>query len=129
MPLVRIDVIAPKSPEYKRSLLTGVRAAVTGAFGVDDGRVSLRVIETRDDDVDLPSCRTERLTIIEVLMYEGRTPEMKSAMATAAREALAADPGIEPSEVQIAFREFSKTDLDVPAGEAEGARQRAPIGG
>lgn len=116
MPLVRIDVIAQKSPDYRRAVLRGVRGAITGAFGVDDGRVSLRLIETPADDVDLPSCRTERLTVIEVLMYEGRTPEMKRAMATAAREALAADPGIEPSEVQIAFHEFSKTDLDVPPG-------------
>jgi hypothetical protein len=51
-------------------------------------------------------------------MYEGRSPEMKHAMATAARRALARDPGIEPSEIQIAFREFSKTDLDVPPGVA-----------
>lgn len=118
MPLVRIDITGPKAPEYKRALLAGVRGAITSAFGVDDARVVVRIIETPADDVDAPPCRSARFCVVDVLMYEGRTPEMKHAMATAAREALTVDPGIEPSEVQIAFREFSKTDLDVPPGEA-----------
>jgi len=118
MPIVRIDVVGPKSPDYKRALLAAVRAAVTATLGADDGRVSLRVVETPACDVDLPACRTERMTVIEVLMYEGRTPEMKQAMASHVRAALSTDPGIEASEIQIAFRELSKTDLDVPPGEA-----------
>lgn len=118
MPIVRIDVVGPKRAAYKRALLAGVRSAVTSALGVGDERVTLRIIETEADDVDLPSCRTERFTVIEVAMYEGRTPEMKAAMVAAARDALAADPGIEPSEVQVAFREYARCDLDVPPGEA-----------
>jgi phenylpyruvate tautomerase PptA (4-oxalocrotonate tautomerase family) len=118
VPLVRIDITGPKEPEYKRALLAGVRGAITNAFGVDDSRVVLRVVETPADDVDVPPCRSERLCVIDILMYEGRTPEMKAMMAAEARRALALDPGVEPSDVMISFRESSRLDLDVPPGEA-----------
>jgi len=120
MPLLRIDITGPKSPAYKRALLTGARAAVTGAFGAPDGRVTVRVVETPASDVDMPSCRTERFTLVDVLAFEGRTPEIKAAMAAALREAYAADPGIEPSEVAVSFRDAVPHDLDVLPGEATG---------
>lgn len=119
MPLVRIDITGPKAPEYKRALLAGVRGAITSAFGVDDARVVVRIIETPADDVDAPPCRSARFCVVDVLMYEGRTPEMKRAMVAAAREALAVEPGIEPREVAVSFREASKLDLDVLPGAAE----------
>lgn len=118
MPLLRIDVTGPKSPAYKAALLAGARAAVTRAFGVPDGRVVVRVAETPADDVGLPSCRTDRFTLVDVLAYEGRTPELKRALSAALRDAYAADPGIEPSEVAVSFRDASPDDLDVLPGEA-----------
>lgn len=118
MPIVRIDVVGPKTPAYKSAVLAGVRRAVTTGFAVPDERVTVRIVETGGADVDLPSCRTERFTVIEVTMYEGRTADLKAAMAAAAREALAADPGIEASEIQVAFIELSRENLDVPPGQA-----------
>jgi phenylpyruvate tautomerase PptA (4-oxalocrotonate tautomerase family) len=118
MPFVRIDVVGPKTPEYKRALLSGTRAAITDVFGVADGRVAVRVVETPAEDVDLPSCRTERLTTLDVLMFEGRSDEMKAAMVEAVRGRLSSDPGIEPSEVVVSFREATPADLHVLPGEA-----------
>lgn len=120
MPILRIDITGPKSPAYKRALLTGARAAVIGAFGVPDGRVVVRVVETPAGDVDAPPCRTDRYTLVDVLAYEGRTPQLKRALAAALRDAYATDPGIEPSEVAITFRDASPDDLDVLPGEAKG---------
>lgn len=122
MPIVRIDVTGPKTPEWRRSVLAAVRAGVTEALEVPDRRVTLRIVETPDDCVDVPDCRTARYTLIDVLMYEGKTPEQKAAMVAAIRRRLAADPGIEPSEVAIAVRDASAVDLDVMPGEAAGPR-------
>lgn len=116
MPFVRIDVTGPKSPEYKRALLTGTRGALTGVFGVPDSRVTVRVIETPAADIDTAPGRTERLTMVDVLMFEGRTAELKSEMTADLRERLAKDPGIEPSEVVVNFRDAGPIDLDVFAG-------------
>ena len=116
MPFIRIDVTGPKSSDYKKALLAGTRATVTSVFDVPDARVTVRVIETPAADVDAPVCRTERLTMVDVLMFEGRTPELKAAMVAALRNALAKDPGIEPTEVIVNFREANAVDLDVLRG-------------
>ena len=116
MPFIRIDVTGPKAADYKRALLAGTRAAVTKSFGVADDRVTVRVLETPGADVDTAPGRTERMTMVDVLMFEGRSAEMKAAMTAALRDALANSPGIEPSEVVVNFREADAVDLDVFRG-------------
>jgi len=118
MPLVRIDVIAPKSPEYKRALMAATRRAVVEGLAAPDPRVTVRITETDPGNVDLPSCRTDRMTVVDVLLYEGRTDEMKTATASALRDALALDPGIEPCEVAVFFHDATTVDLDVLPGQA-----------
>jgi phenylpyruvate tautomerase PptA (4-oxalocrotonate tautomerase family) len=116
MPFIRIDVTGPKAAAYKRALLAGTRGAVTATFGVADERVTVRVVETPAADVDTAPGRTERMTMVDVLMFEGRSPELKAAMTAALRAALAHSPGIEPSEVIVNFREADAVDLDVFRG-------------
>lgn len=118
MPLVRIDVIAPKTSEYKRALIAATRRAIIEGLTAEDHRVIVRVVESHPDDVDLPSCRTERMTVVDILLYRGRTPETKAAMVAALRKALAADPGIEPCEVAVFFHDAAPSDLDVLPGDA-----------
>jgi phenylpyruvate tautomerase PptA (4-oxalocrotonate tautomerase family) len=118
VPVVRIDVAGPKSAEYRSALLAGVRAGVLAGLGVPDERVTVRLFETAAGDFDLPACRTERYTIVDVTMYAGRTPDLKAACIAAVRERLAENPGIEPSEVTVVFHDLTPTDLDVPPGEA-----------
>ena len=118
MPLVRIDVVGPKSTPWTDAVLAETRAAVTGALDVGDERVVVRVIETPAAQVSLPACRTERFTQVEVVLYEGRTNETKRAFVEELRARLALNPGIEPSEVTVDLRDCSKTDLDVLPGQA-----------
>jgi phenylpyruvate tautomerase PptA (4-oxalocrotonate tautomerase family) len=119
MPVVRIDITGPKAAEWKRALLESTRSAVVDALDAPDSRVTVRLVETPDDCVDIPDCRTRDFTVVEVLMYEGRTEETKHAFVAALREKLAADPGIPPSEVTVVLRDFSTLDLDVLPGEAD----------
>lgn len=116
MPIVRIDVTGPKDAAWKRALASRTCAAIVESLDVPRERVVVRVIETPDDCVDVPDCRTDRYTFVEVLMYEGRGADLKRAMVERIRAYLADDPGIEPSEVAIAIREASALDLDVLPG-------------
>ncbi|MDP2183365.1 MAG: tautomerase family protein [Actinomycetota bacterium] len=118
MPLVRIDIIGPKPPEYRRALLAGARDAVVSALGVPSQRVTVRLLETPAEDVYLHECRTEFFTHVEVLLYEGRTPEQKTGLVAALRDHFAKDPGIKPCEVAVGFCDASTVDLDVLPGEA-----------
>lgn len=119
MPVVRIDITGPRPAAWKRALLEGARSAAVEALGVPDTRVTVRVVEAPDDCVDVPDCRTRDFTVVEVLMYEGRTAEMKLAFVASLREKLAENPGIPPSEVTVVLRDSSTLDLDVLPGEAE----------
>lgn len=119
MPVVRIDITGPKPDSYKRALLSGARLAVTTALGVPDSRVTARVFDAVPECVDVPSCRTDRFTVVEVLLYEGRSPELKAALVAALRDVYAKSPGIEPSEVTVFIHDASPTDLDVLPGQAE----------
>jgi phenylpyruvate tautomerase PptA (4-oxalocrotonate tautomerase family) len=120
MPIARIDITGPKSAEYKRALIYAVRGAIVSCLGATDERVNVRVVETEPDCVDVPTCRTERYTVVDIMMYEGRTDEMELAFAETLRAKLASDPGIEPSEIAIALHSMSKIDLNVLPGEALG---------
>jgi phenylpyruvate tautomerase PptA (4-oxalocrotonate tautomerase family) len=118
MPLVRIDVIGPKSRDHKRSLMAATRRAIIEDLAAEDRRIVIRVVETAAADADLHSCRTERFTVVDILLYEGRTAEMKAATSASLRAALALNPGIEPCEVAVFFHDATPVDLDVLPGEA-----------
>ncbi len=118
MPLVRIDVTGPQTLDDIRAVLRGTRAGITEALGVPDDRVHLRLIETPPTHIDAPPCRTPHFTLVDIALYEGRTPELKAACVAAIRRELGADPGIPPSEVAVAFRDMSTVDLDILPGEA-----------
>jgi phenylpyruvate tautomerase PptA (4-oxalocrotonate tautomerase family) len=119
MPLVRIDVIGTKSDDYKRALMSAARRCIVEGMAAEDRRVTVRVTEAPAANVDLPACRDDSMTVLDILLYEGRSPEMKAATAAALRDALAVDPGIEPSEVTVFFHDATPVDLDVLPGQAD----------
>lgn len=119
MPIVRVDVSGPKTTSYKAAVLDGVRAGVTSGLAVPDARVTVRLVEIAPGESSLPSCRTERFTVVEIALYEGRTPELKNACVQAIRDNLADLPGIEPSEVAVLFNDKRVEDLNLPPGEAD----------
>lgn len=101
MPLVRIDVQSGKTTAYKRSILRGVRAAITTALEVPDDRVMQRIIETPVEDIDASDVRSDRLTIIEISMLPGRGPELKRALYERIVRELGLAPGIDAHDIMV----------------------------
>ena len=93
MPIVRIDIQEGKSVLYKRSILHGVRSALTDALGVPDDRIMQRIIETPVDDIDATEVKSDRLTIIEISMLP-RPAEVKEKLYTSISKHLGFEPGI-----------------------------------
>jgi len=118
VPIVRVDITGPKSAAYVRALLRGVRTAVVEGLAAPDERVTVRVIETAADHCDLPDCRTDRFTVVEIMLYAGRDDAKKAACSAMMRELLAAEPGIPACDVSIAYHDMTPVDLDVLPGEA-----------
>ena len=118
MPLATVRITGPKPAEYKQELLAIVRSTIVDGLVAPDERVVVRVCEDDSDCVDTPDCRTDRFTVVEVLLYAGRSADTKRAFVRLLRERLAITPGIEPSDVAVAFHDKSMVDLDVLPGEA-----------
>jgi len=101
MPIVRIDIQAGKSTAYKRSILHGVRAALTTALGVADDRVTQRIIEAAPEDIDATEVRSDRLTVIEIAMLPGRDKDMKLALYEQIVKKLGFEPGIAEHDIVV----------------------------
>lgn len=101
MPIVRIEIQSGKSTAYKRELLNGVRTAIVSALGVHDDRVMQRIIETPAEDIDTTEIRSDRLTIVEISMLEGRDRELKDALYQALLRRLALEPGITAHDLVV----------------------------
>jgi phenylpyruvate tautomerase PptA (4-oxalocrotonate tautomerase family) len=101
VPIVRIDIQSGKSTAYKRELLNGVRTAIVSALGVSDDRVMQRIVETPAEDIDTTEIRSDRLTIVEISMLEGRDRELKDALYQALLRRLALEPGITAHDLVV----------------------------
>jgi phenylpyruvate tautomerase PptA (4-oxalocrotonate tautomerase family) len=121
MAIVRIEIIAGRSAEERKSLLDAVHAALTDALKVPDDDPTLRVVEYSPGDCRVPLGRTERYTQIEIAMFAGRSLEAKRHLYRAIARNLQA-LGIQPADVVILLHESPLENWasgDVPASEQD----------
>ena len=59
MPLVRVDMIRGKSPEYKKQVLEIIHAGLVEALGIEDWDRFQRIIEIPKEDFEVPEGKTE----------------------------------------------------------------------
>jgi len=104
MPIVRIDIQAGKSTEYKRAILHGVRLAITEALSVPDDRVTQRIIETPAEDTDTTEIRSDRLTVVEITMMP-RPTDVKDELYRAVAKYLGIEPGISGHDLIVVANE------------------------
>ena len=64
MPLVRIEIIKGKSPEYKKMMLSCAHEALVEAISIEDWDRFQRIIEIDPEDFETSSEKTDRFTII-----------------------------------------------------------------
>lgn len=120
MPVVRIDIQEGKSTAYKRSILHGVRRAITFVLGVDEERIMQRLVESPAEDIDVSGGRTDSFTIVEIVMLAGRGPELKQKLYDAIVRELRFSPGIVARDV-IVYVVDPPPDCWCIAGEVPGS--------
>lgn len=104
MPLVRIEISAGKSVEYKKAMLDGIHNALVEAIKIPDSDRRQRLYELDEQHFERTG-RTGQYMIIEITMFKGRTFEAKKALYTAIVRNLEADPGIPGGEITIVIHE------------------------
>ena len=113
MPLVTLTVREGKSSEFKSMVLNAVHGALI-ASGVPEKDRFQRVLELSADDFrfdpeypDLTARRTEDFVLIEVLLSVGRSVKVKKKILADILGGLSKDPGLNPENVMVCFKETS----------------------
>ena len=77
MPLVRIEIIKGKSVDYKKEMLDAVHTALMNAIQIEDWDRFQRLYEIEDELFERSESKTDKFTMIELTMFQGRTKEQK----------------------------------------------------
>ena len=105
MPLVRIDMIKGKSPEYKKKVLSSVHEALVESLGIESWDRFQRIVEIDREDFETSSDKTDNFMIIELTLFPGRTKEQKESAIVKITEKLGSELGIKPTDVFIVINE------------------------
>jgi len=111
MPLVTLTVRQGKSKEFKTAVLAAVHQALV-ASGVPQTDRFQRVLELGPDDFrfdtqypDLTSERNDDFVLIEILLSVGRSVKVKKKILADLLAAAAKEPGLNPENVMVCFKE------------------------
>ena len=118
MPLVNISILKGKSPQYIKAIADSVNSAVieTMGFPEDDRYQIIHEVE--------PHClqfqeRTEDRVMMYLIMRAGRSNKSKQDFYSKVVKNLAANPGINPSNVLITIAENHDIDWSFGDGVAQ----------
>ena len=105
MPLVRIDMVKGKAPEYKKQLLRTVHEALVKSLGIEDWDRFQRIVEIDREDFEIPDSKSDDFLYIELTLFPGRTREQKRAVIETVTGDLNAKLGIAMTDVFIVINE------------------------
>jgi phenylpyruvate tautomerase PptA (4-oxalocrotonate tautomerase family) len=111
MPLITLTVQKPKTTAFKSGVLAAVHAALV-ASGVPEKDRFHRVLELDANDFrydgeypDLASPRDADFVLIEILLSVGRSVKVKRKILADLMAGVARDPGLNPENVMVVFKE------------------------
>jgi 4-oxalocrotonate tautomerase family enzyme len=122
VPLVKVTIYKGKSKEYKSALLDGIHNALVAAFKIPEDDRNQRLYELDDERFERRSNKSRDFTIIEILIFKGRSSEAKKKLYSEINSNLAKNPGIDSKDVLVVLNEQPKENWGVngkPANEVD----------
>lgn len=80
MPLVKISILNGRSDSEKKRLLDIVHSSLVEAFKIPDHDRIQRIYEFDEHDFEIPNNRSEKYSIIEIVIFPGRSAEAKQKL-------------------------------------------------
>lgn len=105
MPLVRIEILKGKTPEYRQTLLDTVHDALVTSLGIQDWDRFQRLYELEPGCFERAPGKSDQFTMIEVTLFPGRTRQQKALLYETMTELLHQRLGIQPTDVFIVLQE------------------------
>ena len=124
MPLVRIELVRGKSPEYRKAIADGVYKAMRETIQVPEND-RFEIISEHDaanfvyDRRYLGIDRSEHFVVIQIVLRRGRTTEAKQALYRRIAERLQESPGIRAEDVFVTLVENGLEDWSFGKGQAQ----------
>lgn len=97
----------------RKAFSDALHACVTAALGLPADKRFHRFIALDDEDLVHPADRSERYTIVEISMFEGRTKETKKKLIGLLFQRFEADLGIAPQDLEITIRESPRENWGI----------------
>lgn len=97
----------------RKAFSDALHACVTAALGLPADKRFHRFIALDDEDLVHPADRSERYTIVEISMFEGRTKETKKKLIGLLFQRFEADLGIAPQDLEITIRESPRENWSI----------------
>ncbi|MFB0919352.1 MAG: tautomerase family protein [Oscillospiraceae bacterium] len=116
MPLVKIEVLEGKSPEYKKALLDGVHQALVDALKIPDYDRMQRLYELDKEHFEISSNRTEDFILIELTIFQGRSFKAKKNLYKAIVDNLEKALFIKGTDILIVINEPPLENWGVSGG-------------
>jgi phenylpyruvate tautomerase PptA (4-oxalocrotonate tautomerase family) len=116
MPLVLIEAVAPKSAEWRRTVLDEVHAALVEAFAIPEHDRYQRLVLRPREEFETGPRDPESFLLVEITAFAGRSLEAKRKLYSALARRLEARPGIPPQGLMVALREEPRENWSVRGG-------------
>ena len=118
MPLVKVEILAGKSVEYKKKLLDSIHNALVESFKIPDYDRMQRLYELDPSNLETVSGRTDKFTLIELTVFKGRSIEAKRRLYSTIVKNLKESLNIDGSDVLIVINEQPLENWGVRGGKA-----------
>ncbi|KAF5088962.1 tautomerase family protein [Methanobacterium aggregans] len=105
MPLVKVEIIKGKSEEYKKAVLDGVHEALVESIKIPDHDRFQRLYELDNTNFEFPETKTDKVTLIEINMFRGRSAEAKKELYRLINDKLTKNPGIDGNDITVVLLE------------------------
>jgi phenylpyruvate tautomerase PptA (4-oxalocrotonate tautomerase family) len=104
LPIVKIEIRKGKTNEHKKAILNGIHDALVESIKIPDHDRLQRIYELDEDNFEANE-KTDNITLIEIVLYKGRSIEAKKALYKAINKNLASNPGIDGNDIFIVLLE------------------------
>jgi len=116
MPVTLVSILEGRSPAEKRSLMEAVQGAIASTLKLPQHDRNLRLCAHGQDEWLLPEGASDRYVLVEIALFEGRTPETKGQLYAAIVEALEG-VGVPKGEVFLRIIEQPRENFGIRGGQ------------
>jgi phenylpyruvate tautomerase PptA (4-oxalocrotonate tautomerase family) len=113
MAQIKIYLRGERLAASRKAVSDALHAGVTGVLGLPAGKRCHRFLPLEAEDFIYPADRSDRSTIIDVSLFEGRTAKTKKAFIRAIFQRRETDAGISPRDVELTLFETPKANWGI----------------